>query len=79
MSAWEGNGPYEVTMIMSRLNCENIHTYYLEKLISSYCFLNKHSKELFDCGVGIHPRKEDFMKKKKKKKKIFHLYFGLIK
>ena len=48
-----------------RDNCENIHTFYLEKLISSYCFLNKYLKELFDYGVGIHRRKEDFFPKKR--------------
>jgi len=44
-------------------NCENIHTFSLEKLISSRCFLNKYSKDLFDNGVDIHRRKEDFKKK----------------
>ena len=43
----------------------SIHTFYLEKLISCYCFLNKSSKELFDYVVGIHRHKEDFLKKKK--------------
>ena len=47
-----------------RDNCENTHTFYLEKLISSYCLLNKYSKELFDYSVGIHRRKEDFLPKK---------------
>ena len=28
--------------------------------------LNEYSKELFDYLVGIHRRKEDFLKKKKK-------------
>ena len=46
-----------------RDNCENIHTFYLEKLISCYYFLNKYLKELFDYDVGIHRRKEDFKKK----------------
>ena len=48
-----------------RDNCETTHTFYWEKLISSYCFLNKYSKELFDYGVGIHRRKEDFLPKKR--------------
>ena len=43
----------------------SIHTFYLEKLISCYCFLNKSSKELFDYVVGIHRHKEDFLKKKR--------------
>ena len=30
-----------------------------------YCFVNEYSKELSDYGVGIHRRKEDFLKKKK--------------
>ena len=30
----------------------------------TYCFLNQYSKELFDDGVGIYRRKEDFLKKK---------------
>ena len=29
-----------------------------------YCFVNEYSKELSDYGVGIHRRKEDFLKKK---------------
>ena len=43
----------------------SIHTFYLEKLISCHCFLNKSSKELFDYVVGIHKHKEDFLKKKR--------------
>ena len=35
-----------------RYYCENSHTFYLEKLISSHCFLNKYSKDFFDNGVG---------------------------
>ena len=30
-----------------------------------YCFVNEYSKELSDYGVGIHRRKEDFLKKKR--------------
>ena len=45
-----------------RYYCENGHTFYLEKLISSHCFLNKYSKDFFDNGVGIHRRKEDLKK-----------------
>ena len=58
-------GPYEVSIIMISRQLENIHTFYLEKRISCYCFLNKCSKELFDDGVDIHRRKEGFLKKKK--------------
>ena len=47
-------GPYEVSIIMISRQLENIHTFYLEKRISCYCFLNKCSKELFDDGVDIH-------------------------
>ena len=32
--------------------------------ISCHSFLNKYSKKLFDYCVGIHRRKEDFLKKK---------------
>ena len=60
------HGPYEVSIIMISRQSENIHTFYLEKRISCYCFLNKCSKELFDYGVGIHRQKEGFLKKKKK-------------
>ena len=34
-------------------------------LFLCYCFLNKYSKELFDYGVDIHRRKEDFLNIKK--------------
>ena len=34
--------------------CQNIPTFYLEKLIASYCVLIKNSKELFDYGMSIH-------------------------
>ena len=58
-------GPYEVSIIMISRQLENIHTFYLEKRISCYGFLNKCSKELFDDGVDIHRQKEGFLKKKK--------------
>ena len=44
---------------MQLSHCENIHIFYLEKLISYYCFF-----VFFNYGVGIHKRKEDFLKKK---------------
>ena len=64
------HGPYEVSIITISRQLENIHTFYLEKRISCYCFLNKCSKELFDYGVDIHRQKERFLKKKKKKKDV---------
>ena len=60
-----------------RENCENIHPLYLEKLISCYFFLNKYSKELHDHGVGIHRRREDFLKKKKRCNVAFELHKGM--
>ena len=44
-----------------------------------YCFVNEYSKELSDYGVGIHRRKEDFLKKKKRDVMYLVSYIGIHK
>ena len=49
-------------------------------LFLCYCFLNKYSKELFDYGVDIHRRKEDFLNIKKMYCPVrFELHKGMSK
>ena len=55
-------------------------TFYLEKRIPCYIYriLNKYSKELFDYGVGIHRRREDFLTTTKKRCNVpFELHKGM--
>ena len=53
-------GPYEVTIITSRQLWKHPRFLFGETYFC-YWFLSKYSKELFDYGVDIRRRKEDFL------------------